>query len=188
MKTLLILLACSLLSACLSLQWVSPYDPVIDSGLKEYREQINTLVKNIAAKGGTPKGTYEANIEAYNALESKIEMLIDRASIQSNGRGCKLSDEINERVSAIMGVQAPANIEAGDSMGCTQQLLVMVKYQLDKTLLIHKTTDLCVSKEDANQSLSCLRKATAKSVLAITNQSINAAWVVETAKKVEGES
>jgi hypothetical protein len=83
--------------------------------------------------------------------------------------------------------------EDGDSYGCTERLLVLVKQQLTLLQKIHRDTDKCAPigmARDENSEpvmVSCLRPATSKTAMKITNQSINAAWVVETAKKTEGE-
>ncbi len=183
-------------SGCTTVQIVSPYDGVIDNGLKEYKESINTLAKNLGDSAGKKEGTYEANKEKYNALESKIDLLIDRASIQSSGKGCRLAEDVADKVAKIMGdgmPQAARNDEGGDSYGCTGRLLILIKEQLKALQTIHEKTDKCTpvgTAQDENggpKEVSCLRPATGKTAMKITNQSINAAWVVETAKKSEGE-
>lgn len=176
-------------TACTTVQIVTPYDEVIDNGLKEYKESINTLAKNLSDEAGTKEGTYENNREKYNALESKIDLLIDRASIQSSGKGCKLTVDVAARVTEIMGNETPPDInkkKEGDSYGCTQRLLELVKKQLEQLQYIHENTDKCKLIGNESKKVSCLRPATSQTAMKITNQSINAAWVVETAKKSEG--
>jgi len=184
------------LTGCITVQFVSPYDEVIDNGLKEYKESINTLAKNLSDSAGKMEGTYEENKEKYNALESKIDLLIDRASIQSSGKGCKLTVDLAARVAKIMGNNLPPEVskkEGGDSYGCIEWLLILVKKQLTSLQNIHENTDKCTPigiKQDENgkpKTVSCLRPATSGTAMKITNQSINAAWVVETAKKSDGE-
>ena len=196
MKYFYMMFAILLLSGCSTVQFVSPYDEVIDTGLKEYKESINTLAKNLADSAGKKGGTYDENTEKYNALESKIDLLIDRASIQSSGKGCKLTVDLGAKVAKIMGDKLPPDAskkKEGDSYGCTERLLIMVKEQLTALQAIHEITDKCKPigiQQDANgepTKVSCLRPATSSTAMKITNQSINAAWVVEIAKKTEGE-
>jgi hypothetical protein len=195
-KRLGLLLLLLLFAGCANVQFVNPYDPVIDIGLKEYKESINTLAKNLSDTAGKKEGTYEENLEKYNALEAKIDLLIDRASLQTSGEGCKLNIDVATRVSKIMGDRlSPEALqkEGGDSYGCTQQLLILIKEQLDLLQLIHEKTDKCTPigiTQDAQGNpsrVSCLRPATSATAMKITNQSINAAWVVETAKINKGE-
>ncbi len=195
MKYLYFMVVILLMTGCTTVQFVSPYDAVIDNGLKEYKESINTLAKNLADSAGKKEGTYGENKEKYNALESKIDLLIDRASIQSSGKGCKLTVDIATKIEKTMGDKLFLNEdkkEEGDSYGCTERLLIMVKEQLASLQKIHETIDKCKIieiQQDENSEpkyVSCLRPATSNSAMKITNQSINAAWVVETAKKSKG--
>ena len=184
-------------TGCANIQLVSPYDEVIDTGLKEYKEEINTLAKNMADSAGKKVGTYDENQEAYNALESKIELLIERAAIQGNGEGCRLTGNVTEKVTKIMkgnSVPIAKGEEEGDSYGCTVWLLTLIKAQLDSLQMIHRTTDKCnpigyVAEQGGQipSKVSCLRAATSGTAMKISNQSINAAWVVETAKKTAKE-
>lgn len=183
-KTLLvgILLA---LSTC-KVQFVSSYDEVIDNGLKEYKEDLNTFVKNMIDLGGTQQGTYEANKLKYNELESKIDLLIDRASLHSTG-SCRLTTDLSEKIINIMGEKIPPEVmpenqsKKGNSYGCTERLLILIRDQLVVLKEIHENTDKCTD-ENGNQ-ISCIRSATGPIIMSISNQSIDAAWVVETTKK-----
>lgn len=185
----IVVLLFSTFSAC-KVQWVTPYDEVIDHGLKDYKESLNLFVKNMIDKGGTESGTFEANREAYNELEVKIDLLIDRAKMQSEG-GCKMATELSTRIVALMGDKLPAelrvqmNEKEGNSFGCTERLLVLVKDQLGLLKQIHATADKCTSEEGGN--ISCIRPATGPLALDLSNLSINAAWIVETAKKEGGK-
>lgn len=243
-----------LLAACAPVQLVTPYDETIYNGLTEYKAELNLHVKNMADLAGTPAGTYEANQLKYNAMETQLELMIDRARSQSTGLGCRLSDELTERVASHLREQAPPELVAaapagdagGDTYGCTEILLGKVRQQLDFLQLIHRETDRCELRspgtvqvvevevggvpaaggdldavvdqavaeviESLRASLtsallarldsavlsapatagvagqevpmvSCLRPATAVDALAISNQSIDAAWFVENAKK-----
>jgi len=99
MKKLSIVLAIMLvLSGCSGIKLVSDYDEVIDKGITEFAEQFNTHVKNMGDLAGTEEGTYDANLRTYNALESKLDVLIARASSASEGKGCKLEKKIYDRV------------------------------------------------------------------------------------------
>lgn len=173
------------MSSC-KVQLVSDYDEVIDHGLRDYKQQLNAFVKDMADAGGTSEGTYEYNKSTYNQLESRIDLLIDRAKMQSTG-SCKLVTNISSKIQRIMGDQVPVVIkpesqsETGNSYGCTERLLVLVKQQLLFVKEIHQNTDKCKSR--SGEQLSCLRTATSKSALDISNQSINAAWIVETTKR-----
>lgn len=196
MKKIIMVLFFLFMTGCTSVQLVSPYDEVIDNGLKEYKESINTLSKNLSDLAGKKEGMYEENFEKYNALEAKIDLLIDRSSLQSSGNGCKLTKNIASKVKKIMEEDMPVDArqkKEGDSYGCTERLLKLVKAQLDKLQEIHSTTDKCKAigfKQNSDgipNKVSCLRPATSKTAMKITNQSINAAWVVETAKKSTGE-
>lgn len=194
MKNIGLVFLVFILSACGTVQFVSPYDEMIDNGIKEYKESINTLAKNLSDKAGEKEGTYEENQTKYNALEAKIDLLIDRASLQASGKGCKLATNIADRVSEIMGDKLPPEAQQkdpGDSYGCTEKLLILVKEQLFLLQKIHENTGKCTAigiTQDENgqpDKVSCLRPATSSTAMKITNQSVNAVWVVETAKKLK---
>jgi hypothetical protein len=165
---------------------VSPYDEVIDKGIVDFAEQLNTFVKNMADAAGKPEGTYDANTKTYNALDSKLDVLIARASAASDGKACKIEAKFYDRISRLLGDQIPAELKgasgsaSGDANSCNAVLLEKVKQQLSDIREIHKTTDKCRS---ASGEISCLRPATAGTALKIANQSINAVSVVEAAKK-----
>ncbi|NTS76293.1 hypothetical protein HR060_05370 [Catenovulum sp. SM1970] len=183
MKRLTLALMVLMLSACVSVEYVTPYDPVIDNGIREYKESINTLAKNLGDQAGTEAGTYEANLAHYNALESKIDLLIERANLQSAGRGCRLAEGISAQLAKV-APEPMIQTEEGDSYGCTERLLVLVKDQLDLLQNIHQSADKCnAMASPRGTKISCLRATTSKAAMKITNQSINAVWVVETAKK-----
>ena len=182
---LLVILFC--FSGCAGTQLISKYDEVIDRGIMEFAERFNTHVKNMGDLAGKPEGTYEANLTTYNGLESKLDVLVTRASTFSDGQGCALEKKVFDRVKSILKTDLPAGIQlatdgsSGTVDGCNERLLTLVKQQLVSIKTIHKETDKCGSGK-----LSCLRPATAKTALAIANQSINAVAVVETAKKQQG--
>ena len=185
MKKLALLLAFALvLGACSTIRLVSDYDEVIDKGTMEFAEQFNTHVKNMGDLAGTADGTYEANIKTYNALESKLDVLIARASAASQGASCKLEKKVYERVKSFLKDKMPADMESGatstpeQSVGCNERLLVLVKDQLNFIREIHKDKEQC-----GMNNMTCLRPAAAKTALSIANQSINAVSIVETAKK-----
>ncbi len=75
-STFLVLLIMLGMSSC-KVQLVSAYDEVIDHGLRDYKLQLNTFIKNASDAGGTPQGTFENNRGTYNQLETKIDLLID---------------------------------------------------------------------------------------------------------------
>lgn len=258
MKKLFIISFYVFISSCAGVQFVSPYDEYIYDGLLEYKELLNGHVKDMADLGGKKEGAHEENILKYNELEIKIESLIDRAQLQSNGRGCSLTKALADSVNTYLKDKVPTELSAANeteeanSYGCTERLLILVKNQLNEIEYIHKNLDKCevldesisvVTSEDNNSNntnnevenenigylidnaidevldtiketvknaindkieeefipkseeagnsevssqsieVSCLRPATAQSALDISNQSINAAWVVENAKK-----
>lgn len=167
-------------------QLVSDYDEVIDHGLRDYKQQLNTFVKNTSDAGGTQEGTFENNKRTYNQLETKIDLLIDRARMQSTG-SCKLVTNISSKIERVLGDKMPVVIapdnqtKTGNSYGCTERLLILVKKQLQGIKEIHEKADKCRSR--TGEQLSCIRMATSKTALDISNQSINAAWIVETTKR-----
>jgi len=183
-KLLIILLIVLSLFGCPRIKFISDYDEVIDKGTTEFAEQFNTHIKNMGDLAGTPEGTYEANLKTYNALESKLDVMIARASSASEGKGCKLEKEIYDRVNSLLKNDMPADIkldetyQSGNSSGCNERLLVLVKTQLSYVKKIHRETDKC-----GPEKLSCIRPATVKTALGIANQSINAVSIIETAKK-----
>lgn len=184
-KLSVVLVGILLLCGCTSIKLVSDYDEVIDKGITEFAEQLNTHVKNMGDLAGKPDGTYDSNLKTYNALDSKLDVMIARASAASEGKGCKLEKKIFKRVKLLLKDNIPVEINSsdtvskGDSGGCNERLLVLVKNQLSSIEKIHKESDKCGDKQD----ISCLRPATAKTALSIANQSINAVSIVETAKK-----
>lgn len=182
MRKFPLLFFCAILSNCTSMRFVSPYDEVLDKGVTEFAEQLNTHVKNMANLGGKPEGTFDANVSTYNALSSKLDLLIDRAATESSGSGCKLEGKIMEKVKKRFGGAIPpelTGVASASGSGCSERLLENVKTQLQAIEDIHKSIDKC---PDA-KGISCLRAATAKSALDITNQSIRAVLVVEDAKR-----
>lgn len=180
--TIMAVLALTLLTACSSIKLVSAYDEVIDKGMMEFSEQLNTHIKNMAELGGKPEGSYDATFQVYNALESKLDVLIARSAVASEGSACKLEARVFQRISVILKNNAPAELKSDTSAGpasasaCNERLLLLVKDQLSTIRTIHKLADKC-------GGVSCIRPATAKDAMAIANQSITAAAVVEAAKK-----
>ena len=260
MKKVALIIFTAWLTACTTVRLVSPYDEVIYNGVSEYKDLLNRHVKDMADLSGTLEGTYEANKLKYNALEIKIESLIDRANLQSNGTGCSLSPALADHIKRQLRDKTPNELSAAsesanaNTYGCTQQLLNLVKIQLTALEKIHRDLDKCEvvddsvavisvtppepevatgSQEDIGRlidraidevnatlketirlaviekieeaytikpasimdpqpdsnvnEISCLRMITAQIALDISNQSINAAWVVENAKKNSGE-
>lgn len=182
-----ILIALLCISGCAAPRLTSEYDAVIDRGITEFAERFNTHVKNMGDYAGKPEGTHESNLAAYNGLEAKIDVLIARASSFSGGEGCTLEEKVFDRVKTIMQTDLPAGMQStgagagGNSSGCSERLLFLVKQQLADIETIHRETDKCGSAH-----VSCLRPATAKTALGIANQSINAVAVIEAAKKKQG--
>jgi hypothetical protein len=253
----LMLAGITLLTAgCAGVQLVAPYDEAIYQGLIDYKEELNLHVKNMADLGGTTQGTYEANVLKYNAMETRLEMLMDRARTQSTGVGCSLSPALAKKVDSYLREEAPPELssaptsDSANSYGCTEILLGKVRQQLDFLQLIHRESDRCplrvsgisqqveiverapaaeidlndavdqavadvveslrhgltvallsrlegamvtpageTGEPDAGEAatVSCLRQETAVDALAISNQSIDAAWFVENAKKQGAE-
>lgn len=177
-----LLAAIVLLGGCAGTRLASNYDEVIDRGITEFAEQFNTHVKNMGDLAGTPAGTYEANRGTYNALDSKLDVLIARASTASEGKGCRLEQKVFVRIKALLNDDMPPQLasdsesENGNPDGCNARLLILVKTQLTFVREIHSDSDKC-------GALSCLRPATAKTALRIANQSISAVSVVEAAKR-----
>jgi hypothetical protein len=175
-----------LLGGCPAVQIVSPYDEAIDKGIIEFYEQFNTFVKDLGDAAGRPEGTYPANTKKYNALETKLDVLILRASSASQGAGCRLETRVYEKVAKALDNEVPAELRpqaqpaTGDANGCNAKLLELVKRQLGFIREIHEKTDKC---DTPSGPVSCLRKATSASALKIANQSINAVSVVEAAKR-----
>lgn len=184
MKRFILLALVLFVSGCTGIKLVSDYDEVIDVGITEFAEQFNTHVKNMADFAGTPEGTYEDNVATYNALEAKLDVMIARASSASQGMGCKLEQEVFDRVEKLLQNDIPADMQSeetastGNPSGCNERLLVLVKDQLLSVRKIHRELDKC-----GNPQVSCLRPATVASATKIVNQSINAVSVVENAKK-----
>lgn len=176
-----------LLAGCVAPQLVSPYDETIDRGIVAFYEDFNVFIKDLGDLAGRPEGTYEANARKYNALETKLDVLILRASSASEGKGCRMESRLYEKVTRILGSEMPAELRAaaqrpeGDLEGCNTRLLELVKAQLNDIRHIHAELDKC--RGEAGRELSCLRKATSQTALKIANQSINAVAVVEAAKR-----
>jgi hypothetical protein len=183
-KLFLAIAAVIYLSGCSGIKLVSDYDEVIDRGITEFAEKFNTHIKNMGDLAGTPDGTFEENLRTYNALESKLDVMIARASSASEGKGCKLEKKVFDRVKSLLKNDMPAemkttdSVQGGNSNGCNERLLVLVKDQLSSVKKIHREIDKCGEK-----NITCLRPATSKTALSIANQSINAVSIVENAKK-----
>lgn len=187
MTRFLVLPLAVLLAGCPGMQLVPPYDATIEKGIVEFYEEFNNFIKDLGDAAGKPEGVYEANTKRYNALDSKIDVLILRASAASEGKGCKLESRIYQKVANILQDAVPAQLRPesqtsdGDPSGCNSKLLELVKGQLNDIRTIHSTTDKCDGP--GRTQMSCLRKATSVTALKIANQSITAVSVVEAAKK-----
>ena len=238
--------------ACTSVQFVAPYDEGIYTGITEYKELLNKHIKDASVMNGLQSGSFEENQIRYNELEVKIDLLIDRARLQSTGSGCSLVPALADRMSLHLRDDMPADLlgaeitEDDNSYGCTEMLLRNVRSQLDQLKTIHREIDRCerrspnidsvVFPEDSSaanlsnvideavdevlgtlkssiklaviehietnfnlsgdssviegasaEDISCLRIPTAQLALDISNQSINAVWVLENAKKTPEE-
>lgn len=177
----LLLAGALLLGGCAPL--VSSYDEAIDKGIVEFYDHFVYFMRDVADNAGKPEGTYEANLKRYNVLETKLDVLILRASSRSLGTGCKLEAKVYEKVARLMEGSMPADIKpqgdaAGDANGCNTRLLELVKQQLGLIREIHAKKDKC-----GTPPVSCLRPATAASAVKIASQSIHAVAVVEAAKR-----
>ena len=197
------LLAILLVVVSCKVQLVSPYDQEIESGIIEFKEELNVFVKKMENAGGTEAGTFDSNKDTYAELETKIDILVDRASLKSTG-SCKLPTKVTTRLNTIvqkeidkLKVETNPNaasetildsqktlIDAqltpspdGNSYGCSERLLELVKNQLVLLKQLHAV------KSCNNNSISCLNKAEANDALNLINISINAVWIVEEAKK-----
>ncbi len=167
-------------AGCQEVVILSPYDAMIESRLQDYREDLNTLVKRAANGQGTESGTFESSQDSYAALEARIEGLVDRASLQDQGIGCKLDDEtwarIKAQLSKASGLPA-ANPATGDNSGCVVMMLNNVRQNLADLKSIHADAEQCHSS--VAQYPTCLRPAAAVNILAISNQTIDAVLIVE---------
>jgi hypothetical protein len=181
-------------------QLVTPYDPVIENGIIEFKENINLFVKKMVIQGGTEAGEYENNRETYAELETSLDILIDRAAIKSTG-ACQLATKQSEKLNDLLNNQieklkdklpgASAQLDAmrtqinaqtissgeGNSYGCSERLLLLVKNQLMLLQDLHKVPSC------SSPPVSCLNQSEADQAIALINISINAVWVVEEAKK-----
>jgi hypothetical protein len=176
------------LASCLgTFRLVTPYDEVLDYGLSDYRERLNAFARDVADKAGKPEGTFDANKPRYNELESKVDGLVARARLQGGMHACRLPAGVLQEVLALAGAELPPEVKRdpppadGNAFGCTVRLLELVHAQLGLLMQIHAQTDKCAGADGT--SLSCLRPATAQTALRISNQSIDAALIVETAKR-----
>jgi hypothetical protein len=169
---------------------VSPYDEVIDTGLQEYKENLNLFVKRTGDRSGKTEGTFAASSDAYAELEVKIQMLIDRAQLQQQREvGCKLDDETWSRIKRSFADAASLptpNPNAGSAHGCIYMMLTNVQKQLGDVKNIHKDPQQCASPDPSVPT--CIRPAAVASIVKISNQTIDAALLIEaTQKKYEEE-
>jgi len=176
-----------LLSGCLTARLVEPYDPAIDQGLMDYRQSLNRFVLTAAAHFGQPAGTYEANVERYAELQADVGTLAARARANAAGSGCRLALDANDALVATLGeagvptVLLPdAQADSGTAAGCSVRLMQILELQQDQLQELH-------SIPDPVTGMTGIRPATAEDALAIMNQAIEAAWVVERAKRREEE-
>jgi len=175
-----------MLAGCFTVRLVSPYDQVIDNGLKEYRQSINTFVDRMGKNFGKPDGTYEHNSGTYSELGAHVTTLLARSKINGAGLGCRITRKVTDEMFNRLGrdkvpasVRPEAHTDAGDSSGCTQRLIEILNEQLSQLEKIHQF-------KDPQKNMTGLRPATSKTALSIMNQAIDAAWIVEKAKR-EGE-
>ena len=193
------------ITGCSSLSLVEPYDVVIDKGLMEFSEDFHAFTKTMVDLRGTHAGTYEANIATYNQLDAKIDVLISRTALSASGKGCSIPKKLKDHIKSLLRssdtaaptVQIPVMEKGGNSYGCTNIMLRNIKLQMPLIREIHQTGDTCTEKTKpgidakaavSKQQLSCLRENAIKSIVAIMDQTINAAWFVETSKKKLEES
>ncbi len=174
-----------LLAGCLTLRLTEPYDPVIEQGLQSYREHLNAFVIKMGQRFGTPQGTYSANLDSYAELDAEVGTLIARARINAEGHGCALPASVSQRLAATFGeagvpaVVAPsAQSPEGTDSGCTLRLMEILETQLAQLADLHRIVDPVTG-------MTGLRPATSETLLRIMNQAIDAAWIVEQAKREE---
>jgi len=171
------------LASCLTVRLVSDYDEVLDKGLQEYREALDTFVTQAAAA----KKTYASSVDDYARLAAKADVLVARATMNSSGEFCRMPPDMATRIKATIASLYPntainSDIAAildnqqpdGTPQGCTLLLVSNIQQQLNELMQLHK--DLDTAHETFNVDV-------ARSVMAISKQAIDAAWTVETAKK-----
>lgn len=167
-------------TACSQVVLLSPYDATIESRLLDYREELNILVKRAANGRGTQAGTFESSQDSYAALEARIEGLVDRASLQDQGIGCRLEDATWARIKTQLSKAAglpPSNPTSGDGSGCVVLMLRNVQMNLADVQSIHADPEQCHSS--VPEYPTCLRPAAVVDLLAISNQTIDAVLMVE---------
>jgi hypothetical protein len=167
-------------TACKEVVLISPYDAMIETRLQDYRDDLNTLVKRAGNSQESGAGTYDASKDSYAALEAKIEGIVDRAKLQDQGIGCKLDEgtwsRIKKQFANAAGLPV-ANPDKGDGSGCIVMMLSNVQKNLADVKAIHADPTQCVSA--SKDFPTCLRPATVKDLLSISNQTIDAVLFVE---------
>lgn len=173
------------LAGCALFRPPEPYDEILDQGMMEFAEALNVQMATAGMFAGTEDGTYQANEKGYAALDAKLLVLIGRSSAMSAGADCAVPERVAQKVGDLLApaaatVDAPAGGQGPKSAeACTTKLLRDVQRQLDDIKHLHRDLDRCGPQLD----LSCLRPQTAASALSAANRSLNAAIVVERAKK-----
>lgn len=168
------------LASCQQVVLLAPYDEATDNRLQDYREGLNTLVKRAGSNKGTAAGTFEAAKDSYLELEAKIEGLVQRATMQDVGAGCKLDDKTWSRIKGQLKQVAGlprTNSQTGDGSGCVPLMLTNVQKNLTDLESVHKDPAQCAS-QDPNFA-TCLRPDAVKDLLTISNQTIDAVLFVE---------
>lgn len=115
-----------------------------------------------------------------------MDTLLARSKINGAGKGCQLTLRVTEQMFSRLGrdkvpaaVRPEAQNDAGDPSGCTQRLIEILREQLAQLETLHQF-------KDPQMNMTGLRPATSKTALDIMNQAIDAAWIVEKAKR-DGE-
>lgn len=161
-----------LLSGCMSVTLVTPYDAQIDTGMTRYAQDLETFMAKMVALNGKPQGTYQKNIDFYATQTGRLGGLILRAEAQDVGSGCLLSD----RAIKYLGKEIPASLKPmadksqGTSDGCTVQMLKNIRTQLGLLSKLQK-------------AMGGFNQAAAISALKISTQGIRAVLVVEMLKR-----
>lgn len=188
-RTLCLLLAASLVAAC-QIRFISPYDAVLDTGLQEVRTSVNLVVTDASAKAGKAEGTYEQFESRYRELDARMGTLIARAKtdeVADLNCGLKASylEKLKLQAPALAAQMSAVPPGATESKGCMTRLLELVQKQFSTLQQLHSQPALCA--EPNKPELTCIRPAAAVNALSATNQTIDAALVVLSAKR-KGET
>lgn len=112
---LLVVWAALAVPGCSYLQPAAPYDPEIETTVREFDREAMRFIADMQGLAGTPAGTYGENVEFYKKWKVELTHLRNRAIATDTGTGCGPDDQVDRVIgSGIAGLNEA--IEKGEAL------------------------------------------------------------------------